>query len=62
MSRVTAEDCRKYFKNRFALVNYAIHRAKKISDYEVKTSIDRQNHKPTVIALLEVKSGLVEEV
>lgn len=70
MARITVEDCIDKFESRFELVLVASNRARKLHSGENPT-VDKDNDKPTVIALREIaeetvtieslKSKLIEE-
>ena len=53
MARITVEDCVDKFESRFELVLVASNRARKLHSGENPT-IERDNDKPTVIALREI--------
>ena len=53
MARITVEDCIDKFESRFELVLVASNRARKLHSGENPT-IERDNDKPTVIALREI--------
>ncbi len=53
MARITVEDCIDKFESRFELVLVASNRARKLHSGENPT-IDKNNDKPTVIALREI--------
>ena len=53
MARITVEDCIDKFESRFELVLVASNRARKLHSGESPT-IDKDNDKPTVIALREI--------
>lgn len=56
MARVTVEDCLEHVSNRFELVTLAARRAHQLG--HTKAKVDRENDKPTVIALREIAEGL----
>lgn len=56
MARVTVEDCLEHVSNRFELVSLAAQRAHQLG--HTKAKVDRENDKPTVIALREIAEGL----
>ena len=58
MARITVEDCIDKFESRFELVLVASNRARKIHSGESPT-VDKNNDKPTVIALREIAENLV---
>ena len=55
MARITVEDCIDKFESRFELVLVASNRARKIHSGE-SPSVEKDNDKPTVIALREIAS------
>ena len=55
MARITVEDCIDKFESRFELVLVASNRARKLHSGENPT-IEKDNDKPTVIALREIAS------
>ena len=57
MARVTVEDCLEYVENRFDLVLKAAARAHRIELGAVDPMVERENDKPTVIALREIAMG-----
>ena len=58
MARVTVEDCLDHVENRFALVLLGSKRARQIANGK-EPLVDRENDKPTVIALREIAEGLI---
>lgn len=60
MARVTVEDCLENVDNRFELVRLAARRARQIAMGKEPLVAD-ENDKPTVIALREIASGLIDE-
>lgn len=58
MARITVEDCLEYVDNRFELVLMATRRARQICN-GVDPLVERENDKPTVIALREIAAGKV---
>lgn len=58
MARVTVEDCLNAVDNRFDLVLVASRRARQIAQ-GAQPLVDTENDKPTVIALREIASGLM---
>ena len=58
MARITVEDCIDKFESRFELVLVASNRARKLHSGESPT-VEKDNDKPTVIALREIEEGLV---
>lgn len=59
MARITVEDCVTVVPNRFELCLVASNRAKSILS-GAPTTLDRNNEKPSVIALREVAEHLVD--
>jgi DNA-directed RNA polymerase subunit omega len=59
MARITVEDCLDNVANRFELVLTATRRARQIS-HGADALVPEQNDKPTVIALREIASGLID--
>lgn len=57
MARVTVEDCLGFVENRFDLVLKAAARAHALELGAVDPMVDKENDKPTVIALREIASG-----
>lgn len=57
MARVTVEDCLDNVENRFDLVIKAAQRAHQIELGAADPMVERENDKPTVIALREIASG-----
>ena len=58
MARVTVEDCLKNIPNRFDLILVASKRARQIAR-GAEPMVERENDKPTVLALREIAAGLV---
>ena len=58
MARVTVEDCVGNIGNRFDMVLAAARRARQIYAGD-EPQVERENDKPTVIALREIAEGLV---
>ena len=58
MARITVEDCLEHVDNRFDLVLLATKRARQLAK-GVEPLIPWQNDKPTVVALREIASGVV---
>lgn len=58
MARVTVEDCLKNIHNRFDLILVASKRARQIAR-GAEPMVERENDKPTVLALREIAAGLV---
>jgi DNA-directed RNA polymerase subunit omega len=61
MARITVEDCLQNVRNRFELVMLASKRARQIATGGFDPLVPEENDKPTVIALREIASGLVNE-
>jgi len=57
MARVTVEDCLENVENRFDLVIKAAMRAHEIELGAVEPMVERENDKPTVLALREIAAG-----
>jgi len=57
MARVTVEDCLKFVDNRFDLVLKAAARSHALELGAADPMVDRENDKPTVIALREIAGG-----
>jgi DNA-directed RNA polymerase subunit omega len=61
MARVTVEDCLDNVENRFELVMLATKRARQLAQPNGKEpKVAPENDKPTVIALREIASGLID--
>lgn len=60
MARVTVEDCLKNVENRFKLVLLASKRARQLF-LGSEPLVERENDKPTVLALREIAAGLIDE-
>ena len=60
MARVTVEDCLENVENRFRLVLLASKRARQLS-LGSEPMVERENDKPTVLALREIEDGLIDE-
>ena len=60
MARVTVEKCLKYFDNRFDLVLAASKRARQVLEGGIPL-VDRENDKPTVIALREIEGKHISQ-
>ena len=58
MARITVEDCLQNVPNLFNLVLVAAKRARRIAN-GAEPTVDRENDKPTVIALREIAAGHV---
>lgn len=61
MARVTVEDCLDNVDNRFELVMLATKRARQLATGGKEPKVAWENDKPTVVALREIASGLVDE-
>jgi DNA-directed RNA polymerase subunit omega len=60
MARVTVEDCLSQVENRFELVILASKRARQISN-GAEPTLERQNDKPTVMALRELAENTIDK-
>ena len=60
MARITVEDCVNKIPNMFQLVLVAAKRARQLAN-GAEPMVDRENDKPTVIALREIAEGYVTE-
>jgi len=60
MARVTVEDCIKHFDSNYDLVLQASKRARAIAD-GAEPLVERDNDKPTVIALREIADEVVPQ-
>lgn len=58
MARVTVEDCLENVENRFQLVLVAARRARQLQT-GAEACVDKENDKPTVLALREIAGGFV---
>lgn len=58
MARITVEDCLDNIENIFEMVLVAAKRARRIA-HGADVLVDRENDKPTVVALREIAAGLV---
>jgi len=58
MARITVEDCLANVDNRFQLVLVAAKRARQLTT-GAEACVDRENDKPTVLALREIAAGFV---
>lgn len=58
MARVTVEDCLDNVENRFQLVLVAAHRTRQLMA-GAEPYVERENDKPTVLALREIAKGFV---
>lgn len=59
MARTTVEDCLENVDNRFQLVLVASRRAREI-ERGAEPLVERENDKPTVLALREIAAGLID--
>lgn len=60
MARVTVEDCLDNVENRFELVMLATKRSRQLATGGKEPKVAPENDKPTVIALREIASGLID--
>ncbi len=58
MARITVEDCLHHIDNQFDLVMVASRRARRLAN-GADPLVERENDKPTVIALREIAEGLI---
>ncbi len=58
MARITVEDCLQNIPNLFELVMVAAKRARRVAN-GAEPLLERENDKPTVVALREIAAGLV---
>ena len=58
MARITVEDCLQNIPNLFELVMVAAKRARRVAN-GAEPFVERENDKPTVVALREIAAGLV---
>lgn len=59
MARVTVEDCLDHVENRFKLVMISTQRARQLARGSREAQLPWENDKPTVMALREIATGLV---
>lgn len=59
MARVTVEDAVEQVGNRFDLILVAARRARQLATGGRDALVERENDKPTVVALREIEQGLV---
>lgn len=59
MARITVEDCLDHVENRFQLVLVGSKRARQLATGGKDPHVPWENDKPTVVALREIKKGLV---
>ncbi|MFJ3051877.1 MULTISPECIES: DNA-directed RNA polymerase subunit omega [Pseudomonas nitroreducens/multiresinivorans group] len=60
MARVTVEDCLDNVDNRFELVMLATKRSRQLATGGKEPKVPWENDKPTVVALREIASGLID--
>jgi DNA-directed RNA polymerase subunit omega len=60
MARITVEDCMSKVDNIFDMIRLAAKRAKRIAN-GADALVERENDKPTVIALREIADGKMSE-
>ena len=60
MARITVEDCLDKINTRFQLVLVATTRARQIANGKAAL-VEEDNDKPTVLALREIASGMIDE-
>lgn len=60
MARITVEDCMNNVDNLFDMVMIAAKRARRLAN-GAEPLVERENDKPTVIALREIAAGLINE-
>ena len=60
MARVTVEDCLDNVDNRFELVMLATKRSRQLATGGKDPKVAWENDKPTVVALREIASGLID--
>jgi DNA-directed RNA polymerase subunit omega len=60
MARVTVEDCLDNVDNRFELVMLATTRSRQLATGGKEPKVAWENDKPTVVALREIASGLID--
>ena len=60
MARVTVEDCLENVDNRFELVMVSSKRARQLATGGKEALVPLENDKPTVLALREIASGLID--
>ena len=60
MARITVEDCLEVVNNRFELVMLATKRSRQLATGGKEPKVAWENDKPTVVALREIASGLVD--
>ena len=60
MARVTVEDCLDNVDNRFELVMAASKRSRQLTIGGKDPKVPWENDKPTVVALREIASGLID--
>lgn len=60
MARITVEDCLDNVDNRFELVLLGSKRARQIAGGKAPM-VERENDKPTVVALREIAEGMIND-
>ena len=60
MARITVQDCLQNVDNLFDMVMIAAKRARRLAN-GAEPLVERENDKPTVIALREIAAGLINE-
>ena len=60
MARITVQDCSQNVDNLFDMVIIAAKRARRLAN-GAEPLVERENDKPTVIALREIAAGLINE-
>ena len=60
MARITVQDCMQNVDNLFDMVMIAAKRARRLAN-GAEPLVERENDKPTVIALREIAAGLINE-
>ena len=60
MARITVQDCSQNVDNLFDMVMIAAKRARRLAN-GAEPLVERENDKPTVIALREIAAGLINE-
>lgn len=60
MARITVEDCLDNVDNRFELVLLASKRARQLAEGKAPM-VERENDKPTVVALREIAEGMIND-
>jgi DNA-directed RNA polymerase subunit omega len=57
MARITVEDCLKQIPNRYEMVKLAAKRVKQLAVDGRQPTLDPEDDKPTVVALIEIAAG-----